>query len=140
MNLKEIKDYSDIVNNASPKWHYDYTNLLERAMAYHLPVHVQRKVEDYGVSYEKAHQLTWLDQWAAEGEMYVRAFVEILALDDEMLETLLTGTFVVSEDIEEFIPGYTYPNRFLVGLGGLDPNVLQTMKKTVQVFRGGAIR
>lgn len=136
MTLKEITNYTHIINNASKAWHVQYTSLLEKAMAYQLPAHVQKKVKTYGISYEKAHQRTWLDQWAAEGEMYVRAFVEILGLDDDMLDTLLTGTFVISEDTEDPIPGYTYPNRLLVGLGGLDPEALQTMTKMVQACRG----
>ena len=136
MLLKEVRDYNDIIGNASKAWHKKYTSLLEKAMAYHLHSHVLKKADNLGISYEDAHRLTWLDQWAAEGEMYVRAFVEILRLDNDMLETLLTGTFIISEERWDSIPGYTCPNLFLVGLGALDPGVFQIMKNTVECFGG----
>ncbi len=138
MTLKEITNYSDIIVNASEKWQAEFTGLLERSMAHHLPVHIQKRSEKLGISYEKSHQLTWMDQWAAEGEMYVRAFVEILGLDDEMLETLLTGTFVIPGDSQERINGYEYPNFFLMGLGALDINTLEIMTKTAQMATGSS--
>ncbi len=132
MTLEEIRNFPDIVNNASEKWQAEFAGLLERSMAHHLPVHIQNRSEKLGISYEKSHQLTWLEQWAAEGEMYVRAFVEILGLDNEILETLLTGTFVIPGDSQERINGYEYPNFFLMGLGALDINTLEIMNRTVQ--------
>lgn len=133
MMLTEVRDYNDIVGNASKAWHRQYTNLLERVMANHLPSHVMKKADMLGVSYEDAHRLTWLNQWEAEGEMYVRAFVEILSLDHDILETLLTGTFII-EDRRDSIPGYNCRNHFLIGLGALHPDALQIMKNTVECF------